>query len=101
MERTAILQLIGSSNKRKQSALAPKEHSNMWTPIPLTITSNTLPINQIMVYWNITKLEKFSSEENNAYSWIADAEKAITTNRWDDNCTIQALLFFLTGTADL
>ncbi|KAG9294675.1 hypothetical protein G9A89_008154 [Geosiphon pyriformis] len=35
IERTAILQPIGSSDKEKQSALAPGEHSNMRTPIPL------------------------------------------------------------------
>ncbi|KAG9285979.1 hypothetical protein G9A89_022655 [Geosiphon pyriformis] len=33
-----------------------------------------------MAYRNITKLEKFSGEEDNAYSWIVDAEKAITAN---------------------
>ncbi|KAG9299052.1 hypothetical protein G9A89_020365 [Geosiphon pyriformis] len=100
MEETAILQPIGSSNKGKQPALAPKKHLNTWTPIPLNITSNTPPINRIMAYQDITKLEKFSGEEDNAYSWIADAKKAITTNGWNDNCTIQALLFFLTRTAD-
>ncbi|KAG9304499.1 hypothetical protein G9A89_020063 [Geosiphon pyriformis] len=36
-EETAILQPIGSSNKGKQPALAPREHSNTWTPIPLNI----------------------------------------------------------------
>ncbi|KAG9306845.1 hypothetical protein G9A89_005746 [Geosiphon pyriformis] len=79
-EETAILQPIGSNDKGKQPALAPGEHSNMWTPIPLNITSNTPPINWIMAYWDIAKLEKFSGEEDNAYSWIADAKKAIITN---------------------
>ncbi|KAG9287988.1 hypothetical protein G9A89_017583 [Geosiphon pyriformis] len=59
-EETAILQLIGSSNKGKQPALAPREHSNTQTPIPLNITSNTPPINRIMAYRDIAKLEKFS-----------------------------------------
>ncbi|KAG9287430.1 hypothetical protein G9A89_023802 [Geosiphon pyriformis] len=86
-EETAILQSIGSSDKGKQPALAPGKHSNTWTPISLNITSNTPPINQIMAYWNIAKLEKFSGEEDNAYSWIADAKKAITTNSWNDNRT--------------
>ncbi|KAG9285602.1 hypothetical protein G9A89_009242 [Geosiphon pyriformis] len=49
---------------------------------------------------DITKLEKFSGEENNAYLWIAEAKKTITTNNWDNDRAIQALLFFLTGTAD-
>ncbi|KAG9302008.1 hypothetical protein G9A89_021052 [Geosiphon pyriformis] len=80
MEETAILQPIGSSNKRKQPALALREHSNTQTPILLNITSNIPPINRIMAYQNITKLEKFSGEEDNAYSWIVDAEKAITVN---------------------
>ncbi|KAG9295158.1 hypothetical protein G9A89_006139 [Geosiphon pyriformis] len=100
IEETAILQLIGLSNKEKQPALAPREHLNMRTPIPLNITSNTPPINQIMAYRDIAKLEKFSGEEDNAYSWIADAEKAITANGWNNNCTVQALPFFLTRTAN-
>ncbi|KAG9284583.1 hypothetical protein G9A89_004625 [Geosiphon pyriformis] len=99
-KETAILQLIGSSDKGKQPALAPREHSNTWTPIPLNITSNTPSINQIMAYQNIAKLEKFSGEEDNAYSWITDTEKAITANSWNDDHTIQALPFFLTGTAN-
>ncbi|KAG9293594.1 hypothetical protein G9A89_005597 [Geosiphon pyriformis] len=88
MEETAILQPIGSSNKEKQLALAPREYSNTWTPIPLNVTSNTSPINWIMAYWDIAKLEKFFGEENNAYSWIMDAEKAITVNNWNDDYTI-------------
>ncbi|KAG9292792.1 hypothetical protein G9A89_006353 [Geosiphon pyriformis] len=100
MEKTAILQLIGSSDKGKQPALAPREHLNTRTPILLNITSNTPPINQIMAYQDITKLEKFSGEKDNAYSWIVDAEKAITANGWNDNHTVQALPFFLTKTAN-
>ncbi|KAG9285807.1 hypothetical protein G9A89_013232 [Geosiphon pyriformis] len=87
MEETAILQPIGSSDKGKQPALAPREHSNTWIPIPLNIT-------------NITKLEKFSGEEDNAYSWIADAEKAITANSWNDDRTVQTLPFFLIRTTN-
>ncbi|KAG9295831.1 hypothetical protein G9A89_009060 [Geosiphon pyriformis] len=93
MEKTAILQPISSSDKGKQLALALREHSNTWTPILLNITSNTSPINQIMAYQDIAKLEKFSSEEDNAYFWITDTEKAITAN-------VQALPFFLTRTAN-
>ncbi|KAG9289637.1 hypothetical protein G9A89_014372 [Geosiphon pyriformis] len=78
MEKTAILQPIGSSDKEKQPALAPGEHSNTQTPIPLNITSNTLPINRIMTYQNIAKLEKFSGKEDNAYFWIMNTKKAIT-----------------------
>ncbi|KAG9285150.1 hypothetical protein G9A89_004365 [Geosiphon pyriformis] len=99
-EETAILQPIGSSDKGKQPTLAPEEHSNTRTPISLNITSNTLSINQIMAYQDIAKLEKFSGEEDNTYSWIADAEKAITANGWNNDHTVQALLFFLTGTAN-
>ncbi|KAG9305845.1 hypothetical protein G9A89_006256 [Geosiphon pyriformis] len=100
-EKTTILQPIGSSDKEKQPALAPREHLNTRTLISLNITSNTLPINQIMAYQDIAKLEKFSGKEDNAYSWITDAEKAITANGWNDDHTIQALPFFLTGTANL
>ncbi|KAG9302274.1 hypothetical protein G9A89_008765 [Geosiphon pyriformis] len=100
-EKTAILQPIGLSNKRKQPALASREHSNTRIPISLNITSNTPPINQIMAYRDITKLEKFFGKEDNTYSWIMDAEKTIIANGWNDDHTIQALPFFLTGTADL
>ncbi|KAG9286731.1 hypothetical protein G9A89_012281 [Geosiphon pyriformis] len=93
MEETAILQPIGSNNKGKQPALAPREHSNTWTPIPLNITSNTPPINQIMAYRDIAKLEKFSGEEDNTYSWIADAEKAITTNAIERDYYTMAQVF--------
>ncbi|KAG9299287.1 hypothetical protein G9A89_013935 [Geosiphon pyriformis] len=101
MEETTILQPIGSSDKGKQPALAPREHSNTRTPILLNITSNTPPINRIIVYRDIAKLEKFSGEEDNAYFWIVDTEKAITANSWNNDRTVQALLFFLTRTADL
>ncbi|KAG9302044.1 hypothetical protein G9A89_021088 [Geosiphon pyriformis] len=90
-EETAILQPIGSSDKGKQPVLAPGEHSNTRTPIPLNITSNTPPINQIMAYRDIVKLKKFSGKEDNAYSWIVDAEKAITANGWNNNHTYQSL----------
>ncbi|KAG9305324.1 hypothetical protein G9A89_007819 [Geosiphon pyriformis] len=100
MKETAILQPIGLSDKGKQPALAPGKHLNTQTPIPLNITSNTPPINWIMAYQDITKLEKFFGEEDNAYSWIVDAEKAITTNSWNDNRTVQALPFFLIRTAN-
>ncbi|KAG9299935.1 hypothetical protein G9A89_009663 [Geosiphon pyriformis] len=83
IEETAILQPIGLSDKGKQPALAPGEHLN----------TNISPINWIMAYWDITKLEKFSGEEDNAYSWITNAEK-------NNDCTIQALPFFLTRTAN-
>ncbi|KAG9302124.1 hypothetical protein G9A89_020558 [Geosiphon pyriformis] len=67
-EETAILQPIGSSNKGKQPTLAPGEHLNTWTPIPLNITSNTPPINRIMTYRDIAKLEKFSAIERDYYT---------------------------------
>ncbi|KAG9284680.1 hypothetical protein G9A89_003640, partial [Geosiphon pyriformis] len=63
IEGTAILQSIGSNDKKKHPELAPGEPSKMWTPIP----SNLLPINQNMAYQDITKLEKFSREEDNTY----------------------------------
>ncbi|KAG9287216.1 hypothetical protein G9A89_008846 [Geosiphon pyriformis] len=99
-EKTAILQLIGSNNKEKQPALAPREYSNMQTPISLNVTNNTPPINRIMTYQNITKLKKFSGKENNTYSWIVDTKKTIIANSWDNDHTIQTLLFFLTRTAN-
>ncbi|KAG9287729.1 hypothetical protein G9A89_004132 [Geosiphon pyriformis] len=54
-----------------------------------------------MTYQDITKLEKFSGKKDNAYSWIMDTKKAITANSWNDDHTVQALPFFLTGTANL
>ncbi|KAG9304204.1 hypothetical protein G9A89_019766 [Geosiphon pyriformis] len=89
MKGTAILQPIGLSNKKKQPALASEKHSNMWTPIPLNVTNNTSPINWIMAYQDITKLEKFSEKKNNMYLWIAKAKKAITVNNWDNDRAIQ------------
>ncbi|KAG9299688.1 hypothetical protein G9A89_006404 [Geosiphon pyriformis] len=53
-----------------------------------------------MAYRDIAKLEKFSGEEDNAYSWIADAKKVITANSWNNDRTVQTLPFFLTGTAN-
>ncbi|KAG9301613.1 hypothetical protein G9A89_016683 [Geosiphon pyriformis] len=99
MEKTAILQLIGSSDKGKQPALAPREHSNTWTPISLNIISNTPPINRIMAYQDIAKLEKFSGEEDNAYFWIVDAKKAITANaiKRDYYTMVQVLNQFIKG----
>ncbi|KAG9307373.1 hypothetical protein G9A89_017202 [Geosiphon pyriformis] len=84
MEETAILQPIGSNDKRKQPELAPEKLSKTRTPI----FSSPLPINQIMAYRDIAKLEKFSGEEDNMYLWIAKAKKAITANNWDDNRAI-------------
>ncbi|KAG9293529.1 hypothetical protein G9A89_005532 [Geosiphon pyriformis] len=83
MEKTAILQSIGFSNKEKQPALAPREHSNTWTPISLTVTSNTPPINRIMAYWNIAKLEKFSGLRSSLLRSVqsrhlANLQKAVT-----------------------
>ncbi|KAG9294734.1 hypothetical protein G9A89_008213 [Geosiphon pyriformis] len=89
-----------NSDKEKQPALALRKHSNMQTPIFLNVISNTPLINWIMAYQDITKLEKFFGKENNAYSWIADAKKAIIANGWDDDHTIQTLQFFLTRTTD-
>ncbi|KAG9289380.1 hypothetical protein G9A89_007941 [Geosiphon pyriformis] len=37
----------------------------------------------------IAKLEKFTSEEDDAQTWINDIAKAITANNWDDTRTIQ------------
>ncbi|KAG9292726.1 hypothetical protein G9A89_008314 [Geosiphon pyriformis] len=54
-----------------------------------------------MAYQDIAKLEKFSEEENNAYLWIVEAKKTITTNNWNDDRAIQVLPFFLTGTTNL
>ncbi|KAG9307779.1 hypothetical protein G9A89_023344 [Geosiphon pyriformis] len=73
MEETAILQPIGSSDKRKQPVLASREYSNTRTPISLNIT------------------------KDNAYSWIVDAKKAITTNGWNDDHTVQPELQELTN----
>ncbi|KAG9306985.1 hypothetical protein G9A89_000899 [Geosiphon pyriformis] len=99
IEETAILQLIGSSNKGKQSALAPREHLNTQTPISLNITSNIPPINRIMAYRDIAKLEKFSGKEDNTYSWIVDTKKAITINtiKRDYYTTAQVLNQFIKG----
>ncbi|KAG9288089.1 hypothetical protein G9A89_017684 [Geosiphon pyriformis] len=52
-----------------------------------------------MAYQDIAKLEKFSGKEDNAYSWITDAEKAITANtiERDYYTTAQVLNQFIKG----
>ncbi|KAG9295263.1 hypothetical protein G9A89_015750 [Geosiphon pyriformis] len=62
-----------------------------------SIPSNPLPINQTMAYQDITKLERFSGEENNAYLWIAEAKKAITVIKKDYYTTVQVLNQFIKG----
>ncbi|KAG9293091.1 hypothetical protein G9A89_016453 [Geosiphon pyriformis] len=53
-----------------------------------------------MAYTPITKLEKFSGEENNVQTWINDIAKAITTNNWDDTKVFQAIFYFLQDAAN-
>ncbi|KAG9291454.1 hypothetical protein G9A89_021873 [Geosiphon pyriformis] len=90
IKETAILQPIGSSDKGKQPALASREHSNTQTPISLNITSNTSLINQIMAYWDITKLEKFSVQ---ALPFFLIR----TTNSWDYYTVVQVFNQFIKG----
>ncbi|KAG9289123.1 hypothetical protein G9A89_022432 [Geosiphon pyriformis] len=37
-----------------------------------------------MAYTPITKLDNFTSEDDNVQVWLNDVEKAITANRWND-----------------
>ncbi|KAG9296218.1 hypothetical protein G9A89_014810 [Geosiphon pyriformis] len=53
-----------------------------------------------MAYAPITKLEKFTGEEDNAQAWINDVAKAITANNWDDARIMQVIPYFLKDMAD-
>ncbi|KAG9287800.1 hypothetical protein G9A89_017395 [Geosiphon pyriformis] len=53
-----------------------------------------------MVFALITKLEKFTSKENNTQAWINNIAKAITANNWDDARTIQVISYFLKNTVN-
>ncbi|KAG9305122.1 hypothetical protein G9A89_007762 [Geosiphon pyriformis] len=59
-----------------------------------------LNLNQ-MAYAPITKLKKFTGEENNTQVWLNNVEKAIAVNGWDDTRAMQAIPYFLQDTADL
>ncbi|KAG9294870.1 hypothetical protein G9A89_003210 [Geosiphon pyriformis] len=51
-----------------------------------------------MTYVPITKLEKFTSEKNDAQAWLNDVTKAITANNWNDDKTLQTIPYFLQDT---
>ncbi|KAG9297108.1 hypothetical protein G9A89_019389 [Geosiphon pyriformis] len=53
-----------------------------------------------MAYAPIVKLDKFTSEEDDAQVWLNDVAKAITANNWDDARAMQAILYFLQDTAN-
>ncbi|KAG9303529.1 hypothetical protein G9A89_018425 [Geosiphon pyriformis] len=54
-----------------------------------------------MAYAPIAKLKKFTGKENDTQMWLNDIEKAITTNRWNNVRTLQAILYFLQDTTNL
>ncbi|KAG9296384.1 hypothetical protein G9A89_014976 [Geosiphon pyriformis] len=54
-----------------------------------------------MAYAPIAKLEKFTSEENNAQAWLNDVAKAIMANNWNNDRAFQAIPYFFQDTADL
>ncbi|KAG9290053.1 hypothetical protein G9A89_010359 [Geosiphon pyriformis] len=53
-----------------------------------------------MAYLPITKLNNFTSEEDNAQAWLNDIEKVIAANRWNDTRAMQAIPYFLKDTAN-
>ncbi|KAG9290030.1 hypothetical protein G9A89_010336 [Geosiphon pyriformis] len=53
-----------------------------------------------MAYIPIAKLEKFTSEENDAQIWLNNIEKAITANRWNDTRAFQVIFYFLQNTTN-
>ncbi|KAG9302903.1 hypothetical protein G9A89_022319 [Geosiphon pyriformis] len=54
-----------------------------------------------MAYTPITKLDNFTSKENDTQVWLNDIEKAITANGWNDAKAMQAIFYFLKDTANL
>ncbi|KAG9302466.1 hypothetical protein G9A89_006430 [Geosiphon pyriformis] len=53
-----------------------------------------------ITYTPIAKLEKFTSEENDAQVWLNDVEKAIAVNGWNDARAMQAIPYFLQNTTN-
>ncbi|KAG9294746.1 hypothetical protein G9A89_008225 [Geosiphon pyriformis] len=53
-----------------------------------------------IVYTPITKLEKFSGEEDDVQTWINDVTKAITANNWNDIRALQAIPYFFQDAAN-
>ncbi|KAG9305854.1 hypothetical protein G9A89_006265 [Geosiphon pyriformis] len=60
-----------------------------------------LGLYNLMAYAPITKLNNFTSEEDNTQIWLNDVEKAIVANRWNNSKALQAILYFLKDTANL
>ncbi|KAG9296696.1 hypothetical protein G9A89_001328 [Geosiphon pyriformis] len=53
-----------------------------------------------MAYTPITKLDNFTSKEDDTQVWLNDVEKTITANGWNDAQAMQAILYFLKDTAN-
>ncbi|KAG9289362.1 hypothetical protein G9A89_007923 [Geosiphon pyriformis] len=53
-----------------------------------------------MAYALIAKLEKFTSEKDNAQVWLNDVKKVIAANGWNDTRAMQAIPYFLQNTAN-
>ncbi|KAG9301234.1 hypothetical protein G9A89_012617 [Geosiphon pyriformis] len=71
-------------------------------PVPPQQQQQQLPSQQQqqMAYTPITKLDKFTNEEDDTQVWLNDVEKTITANGWNDTRIMQAILYFLKDTAD-
>ncbi|KAG9300873.1 hypothetical protein G9A89_015329 [Geosiphon pyriformis] len=66
---------------------------------PLQQPPQQLNVNQ-MAYAPITKLENFTSKEDDTQAWINDVFKAIIANNWDDTRALQMIPYFLKETAN-
>ncbi|KAG9290763.1 hypothetical protein G9A89_011726 [Geosiphon pyriformis] len=51
-----------------------------------------------MAFALIMRLEKFTSEEDNAQAWINNIAKAIMVNNWDNQRALQAIPYFFQDT---
>ncbi|KAG9305320.1 hypothetical protein G9A89_007815 [Geosiphon pyriformis] len=68
-------------------------------PLQVSPQQPIQPVQQ-MVYALITKIEKFTGEEDDAQVWLNNVKKAIAANRWNDAHVLQAISYFLQDTAD-
>ncbi|KAG9291315.1 hypothetical protein G9A89_021817 [Geosiphon pyriformis] len=54
----------------------------------------------LMAYALIAKLEKFTSEKDDAQMWLNDVKKAIIANGWNNARAMQAIPYFLQDTTN-
>ncbi|KAG9291300.1 hypothetical protein G9A89_021802 [Geosiphon pyriformis] len=54
-----------------------------------------------MAYAPIVKIEKFTSEKDDAQMWLNNIKKAIAANEWNDARAMQAISYFFQDTISI